>query len=93
MRGKIWHDLEMAKQRAKRLWDCYKFSEFKPSSAVIGVFGDRHARVITLTRRSKKQSAEIAEKFTTHGMTVVGAEYVTFRVAVFASFWNSIIVA
>jgi hypothetical protein len=84
----------MAKQRrAKRLWDCYKFPGFKPTSTVTGVFGDRQTRVITLTRRSKKQSAETAEKFMSHGMIVVDEGYVIFRAAEFASTLNSTIAA
>ena len=39
--------------RPRRLWDAYRFPGFQPSPTVTGIFGDPHARVITLTRRSK----------------------------------------
>ena len=42
-------------RKGKQLRDCYQFAGFTPSVAVKGVFGDSQARVITLTRRSKKQ--------------------------------------
>jgi hypothetical protein len=44
----------------KQLSDSYRFHDFRPSAAVTGVFGDRHARVVRLNRRSKKQSAASA---------------------------------
>ena len=44
----------------KRLVDAYRFSGFTPDPVVHGVFGDRHALVIKLKRREKKQSAHFA---------------------------------
>src|SRR5918996_3556675 len=43
-----------APRRPRRLWDAYRFAGFHPSPTVMGIFGDPVARVITLTRRSKK---------------------------------------
>ena len=41
--------------RIKQLRDSYRFAGFYPASTVTGVFGDPKARVIPLTRRSKKR--------------------------------------
>jgi len=49
--------------KKKYLRDSYRFPGFHPGVTVSGVFGDRHARVIRLTRRSKKQRADrVAER-------------------------------
>ena len=39
--------------KTKRLRDSYRFPGFHPALTVVGLFGDPHARVIRLTRRSK----------------------------------------
>jgi hypothetical protein len=39
----------------RRLLDAYRFSGFRPVDEVRGVFGDPHARIVALVRRSKKQ--------------------------------------
>jgi hypothetical protein len=44
--------------KTKRLRDSYRFPGFHPALTVTGVFGDPHAFVIRLTRRSKKRRAE-----------------------------------
>ena len=44
-------------RKHKRLLDAYRFTGFRPQELVRGVFGDSKARIITLVRRSKKQSA------------------------------------
>jgi hypothetical protein len=46
------------RQKKKRLSDSYQFPGFRPATTVGGLFGDRHARVVRLNRRSKKRSAE-----------------------------------
>ena len=43
--------------KTKRLRDCYRFPGFHPALTVVGLFGDPYARVIRLTRRSKKPCA------------------------------------
>jgi hypothetical protein len=48
---------------------------------VRGVFGDPHARVVALVRRSKKQPAAHAEENIPDGMTARSAEFATFRLA------------
>src|SRR5713101_3951897 len=42
-----------ALRRPRRLWDAYRFPGFQPSPTVTGIFGEPHARILTLTRRSK----------------------------------------
>jgi hypothetical protein len=43
--------------------------KFHPALAVTGLFGDPHARVISLTRRSKKRRAEFVAGYKAGGMT------------------------
>ena len=40
-------------KRARRLWETYAFSGFRPTATVRGVFGDPKARIVSLMRRSK----------------------------------------
>src|SRR6266496_1316750 len=47
-------------KRSRRLWDAYCFPGFRPEPTVCGVFGDPKARVIRLSRRSKKRLAAVA---------------------------------
>ncbi|MHB1943994.1 MAG: hypothetical protein ACYCPE_01950 [Metallibacterium sp.] len=42
--------------KKKRLIDAYRLTGFRPLEGIRGVFGDPHARVVTLMRRSKKWS-------------------------------------
>jgi hypothetical protein len=51
----MWHQGVMKKP--KRLLDAYWFEGFIPLARIRGVFGDPLARIITLQRRGKKQSA------------------------------------
>lgn len=44
----------MRMKKLRRLWDAYRFPGFRPGPTVVGVFGDRRARVISLRRRGKK---------------------------------------
>ncbi len=44
-------------RRIRRLWDSYRFPGFRPSTTVVGIFGEPAARVVTLVRRSKKRGA------------------------------------
>ena len=55
----IWHEFRMARasRRLRRLWDTYSFAGFRAQPTVRGIFGDPKARVVTLTRRSKKRRA------------------------------------
>jgi hypothetical protein len=62
--------------KTKRLRDSYRFPGFHPALTVVGLFGDPHARVIRLTRRSKKPCAEYVVAYNGGGTTVncVGSE-------------------
>ena len=55
-------------KRKRRLWDAYAFPGFRPEGTVRGIFGDPKARIIRLTRRSKKRCAVRAAADTTAGM-------------------------
>lgn len=76
-------------KKLKRLLDAYRFAGFRPVPQVSGVFGDAHARVIRLTRRSKKQSAMCVGGRTRVGTIGGYAGFATSRVARFESIWNS----
>jgi transposase len=41
----------------RELRDAYRFPGFTPQRTVVGIFGDPQARIVTLTRRARKQSA------------------------------------
>jgi hypothetical protein len=41
--------------KQRRLRDAYRFAGFRPIEQVRGVFGDPHARIVALVRRSKNQ--------------------------------------
>jgi len=45
-------------RKKRRLTDAYHFPPFTPQQTVSGIFGDPKARVIRLTRRQKKRSAD-----------------------------------
>jgi hypothetical protein len=51
-------------EKKRKLLDEYRFPGFCPRSDVHGVFGDPRARVIRLGRTQKKQSVDIAGKYT-----------------------------
>lgn len=57
------------RHRKRRLWDIYQFPGFRPSTTVKGIFGEPGARVIALTRRPKKHSAEAVDFPTARGTT------------------------
>jgi len=75
--------------KRKYLRDSYRFPGFYPSVTVSGVFGDHRARVIRLTRRSKKQSVQPVKVFTTAGTTEGFAEFAIFRARARASILRS----
>src|SRR6266571_2629701 len=67
--------------KTKRLRDSYRFPGFHPALTVAGVFGDPHAFVIRLTRRSKKRRAEFVVGYRAGGMTANCAVSEIFRLA------------
>ena len=75
--------------KRKRLLDAYQFPFFRPLEKIRGLFGDSKARVITLVRRSKKQSATPVDELTLSGTTSGSDEFATSPVATHASIWIS----
>jgi len=75
-------------KRKRRLWDAYAFAGFRPQSTVRGIFVDPNARVIALTRRSKKRPAAAAVEDTADGTTDARGRFEISRVATGASFWK-----
>src|SRR6202162_5970358 len=59
--------------KRRRLRDAYRFVGFRPLEQVRGMFGDRHARVIRLVRRSKKRPAAVVGRCGRAGMTARSA--------------------
>lgn len=76
--------------KRKRLLDAYRFPFFRPLEKIRGIFGDSKARIITLVRRSKKQSATPAVERTLFGTTRGFDEFAISPVATRASIWRSI---
>ena len=81
----------MAATAAKRLRlrDAYRFPGFRPIEEVRGVFGDPHARIVTLVRRSKKRRAVHADVCIPDGTIANFAARAIFRLAACAFSWNS----
>ena len=75
--------------KRKRLLDAYQFPFFRPLEKIRGIFGDSKARIITLVRRSKKQSAMPVAEPTLSGTTSGCGEFATSPVATHASIWRS----
>jgi hypothetical protein len=65
-----WHVERMPKStKTKRLRDSYRLPGFHPALTVGGLFGDPHARVIRLSRRSKKRRVGSVVGYREGGMT------------------------
>ncbi len=75
-------------KRKRRLTDAYVFPGFRPQPTVRGVFGDPKACVITLVRRSKKQSVAAAAAFSPGGTTGVPARHAICPAATGACTWS-----
>ena len=71
--------------KRKGLLDAYRFPGCRPQARLRGVFGDPKARVITLTRRSKKRFAVCAPPFTGVSTTAPGGRFAICRAATCAS--------
>jgi len=76
-------------RKRKRLLDAYIFAGFRPQETVKGVFGDPVARVVTLTRRSKKPRAAPAGECIPTGTTGRFAGCAICLAATCASIWTS----
>jgi len=80
----------MGKRAAKKsLLDAYQFERFKTSSVAKGKLGDKNARVLSLSRRSKKASVTNVASCTEAIMIVRSNSFVIFR-AVTAAFTLSL---
>ncbi len=83
----------MKKRTSKKsLFDGYQFPGFRTCSRVKGLFGDRTAIVITLSRRQKKRSAADATPFITRFTIAKPGARETSVPAVGAFTWSSNIV-
>ncbi|MEO8779938.1 MAG: hypothetical protein ABI389_14875 [Rhodanobacter sp.] len=68
--------------------DAYQFPGFRPQATAKGVFGDPKARVVTLVRRGKKQSADVAVTDNRAGMTAKCTVYATCRAVTRGFGWS-----
>src|SRR2546423_2729052 len=75
-------------KRRRRLWDAYCFPGFRPQPTVCGVFGDPIARVIRLTRRSKKRLVAVAVASRWAGTIARCGVWAVFSVAAPGFFWD-----
>src|SRR5260370_40401726 len=75
--------------KRRRLLDAYRFPGFRPIEEVRGVFGDPHARIVTLVRRSKKRPAGHADENIPGGTIARFAALEIFRPAACAYSWSS----
>ncbi len=74
----------------QELRDAYRFTGFVPMRTVHGIFGDPEARVVTLTRRQKKQSAVYVARQHGRGTTGTRDASATFPAGTFGSISSSI---
>lgn len=72
----------------KSLLDAYQFIGFKTSAAAKGKLGDKNARVLSLTQRSKKVSALNVVNFTKATMTARSRLFEIYRVVIVGSISN-----
>ena len=86
----LWHYGRMVNHRKsrRRLTDAYAVPGFRPLATVRGVFGDRHVRVVTLVRRSKKRRAASAAQLSALATTAKPVEFAICRAAIHVCFWN-----
>jgi hypothetical protein len=87
--GPVGGRILVTSAKRRRLLDAYRFAGFRRLDEVRGVFGDPHARVVTLVRRSKKRPAARAEENIPGGAIVSFVWLGTFRPAACACSWSS----
>src|SRR5258708_13012219 len=75
--------------KRRRLLDAYRFPGFRPVEEVRGMFGDPHARIVTLVRRSKKRPVGRADENIPVGTIARFAAFEIFRPAACVSSWSS----
>jgi len=76
-------------RKPKHILDAYRFPFFRPLEKIRGIFGDSKARIITLVRRSKKQSATPAVERISAGTTRRLGELAISPVATHEFIWRS----
>ncbi len=76
------------KSAKKSLIDAYQFTGFKTSMAAKGKLGDKNARVLSLSRRSKKVSVISAENCIEVFTIAKSNKYVICPVATAVFIWN-----
>lgn len=74
--------------KLRRLSDAYRFAGFRPLAMVKGIFGDPQARLVSLIRRGKKQSAVVAVRRRRAGTTAAIDEFGICPVVVIAFTWR-----
>jgi hypothetical protein len=75
-------------RKPRRLADTYTFPGFQPLAYVQGLFGDPQARLITLVRRTKKQSAARVARRIGPGTTADNGASGTCRAGIIESIWT-----
>jgi hypothetical protein len=81
--------MSKSKRRKRKLSDVYRFAGFRPDPVVRGVFGDPKARVVTLIRRSKKQSAAFVGVRSRAGTTIEYGKFAIYPPATSGYTWRS----
>jgi len=81
--------MAISMKRSRRLLDAYRFPGFRPQATVKGVFGDPNARVVTLVRREKKQSAGVVAARSRAGTTTSSGRSATYPVVTPGFGWRS----
>jgi hypothetical protein len=76
-------------RKPKHILDAYRFPFFRPLEKIRGIFGDSKARIITLVRRSKKQSATPVVGLNLVGTTRSFDKFATSPVATHEFIWRS----
>jgi len=72
----------------KSLLDAYQFSGFKTSSSAKGKLSDKNARVLSLSRRSKKVSVISAENCIEVFTIAKSNKFAIYLAATAVSIWN-----
>jgi hypothetical protein len=80
--------MAIKRDRKRHLSDTYSFEGFRPADEVRGIFGKPKARILSLTRRSKKQPAVNVAPCKEGGMTAGSSWYGTCRAETYTSTWN-----
>jgi hypothetical protein len=78
----------MGKTSKKSLLDAYQFDGFKTSSTAKGKLGDKNARVLSLSRRSKKVFAINAVNYIEAITTERPRSFEIFHVVIGAFIWS-----